>query len=334
MKKECMQFCVECRAKRAYGMRRIPYKKCIREKEYVFEITEAFCETCGEPVGVPGLMDRNAMEIERQYREAEGIVSVDEIGRLMEVYNLGKAPLSYALGFGEITITRYLTGQVPSKEYSAIIKRALESPAFMAEKLRENKEKVGEAAYKKATDAIKNLKPLFALSEKMLLTISYIFNKAEEVTPLALQKMLYYAQGLHMVLNGSALFDEDCEAWAHGPVFREVYEVFKNFKYNPIDDTRFAMLQNRFHELSDAECRVIDLVAESFGMYSGKTLEQITHGEAPWKEARGNCLPEDPSDEVISKESIQSYFEDVAKEYEISSVEGIREYIRSKLVSV
>ena len=202
----------------------------------------------------------------------------------------------------------------------------------MAERLRENKEKVGDAAYKKATEAIKSLKPLFSLSEKMLLTISYIFNKAEEVTPLALQKMLYYVQGLYMVLNGSVLFEEECEAWAHGPVFRAVYDVFKNFKYNPIDDTRFAMFQNRFHELSDTERHVIDLVVETFGMYSGKTLEQITHGEAPWKDARGNCLPEDHSDEVISKEAIHHYFEEVAKEYEIGCVEGIREYIQSRLL--
>ena len=333
MKKECMQFCMECREERTYGMRRIPYQKCIREQEYTFEITEAFCETCGAPINVPGLMDRNAAEIDRQYREAEGIVGIDEIAHLADVYRLGKAPLSYALGFGEITITRYLAGHVPSKAYSDIMKRALESPMFMAEKLRENKEKVGDAAYKKATDAIEELKPLFALSEKMLLAISYIFNKAEEVTPLALQKMLYYVQGLHMVLNGGALFEEDCEAWAHGPVFREVYEVFKNFKYNPIDDTRFVMFQNRFRELSDTECHVIDLVVESFGMYSGKVLERITHGETPWTEARRNCLPGDSSNEVITKDSIRSYFEEVAKEYEISRVEGIREYIQSRMAS-
>ena len=127
MKKEFMQFCIECRTERAYGMRRIPYKKCIREKEYIFEITEAFCETCGEPVNVPGMMDRNAAEIDRQYREAEGIVSVGEIEHLMDVYNLGKAPLSYALGFGEITITRYLTGH--SKE-AKMIWKSLQSCCF------------------------------------------------------------------------------------------------------------------------------------------------------------------------------------------------------------
>ena len=34
----------------------------------------------------------------------------------------------------------------------------------------------------------------------MLLTISYIFKKAEEVTPLALQNMLYFIQGIYMFL--------------------------------------------------------------------------------------------------------------------------------------
>ena len=107
--------------------------------------------------------------------------------------------------------------------------------------------------------------------------------------------------------------------------------MFKSFKYNPIDDTRFAMLQNRFHELSGEEKRVIDLVLDSFGVYSGKVLERITHAEAPWKGARENCFPGEPSAEVISKESIKSYFAEVAKTFELDNVKGLKEYIFSKL---
>lgn len=331
MAKERTGFCIECREETTYQLQRVLRTKCIREKEYVFEILEAVCEKCGEPVNIPGLMDRNAQEIDRQYRLQEGIVSIEDINNLMAVYKLGKAPLSLALGFGEITITRYLAGQIPSKEYSDIIRRALESPEFMVDKLNENMDKIGETAYRKATNAANELGPIFALSEKMLLTISYIFKKAEEVTPLALQKMLYYIQGIYMVLFNTELFCEDCEAWAHGPVYADVYEVFKNFKYNPIDDTRFAMFQNRFNELSDNEKSVIELVVESFGMYSGKALEQITHGETPWIDARDNCLPGEPSNEVISKKAIRDYFLEVSKMFEIDKVSGIKEYINSRL---
>ncbi len=334
MAKERTQFCTECREETMYRIQPILCRKCIKDKEYEFIISEAVCEKCGENVNIPGLMDSNAQEADRQYRLQEGIVSIDDIYDLMEIYKIGKAPLSLALGFGEITITRYLLGQVPSKEYSDIIRKALESPAFMIEKLNENIDKIGETAYKKTMNAAKEVEPLFALSEKMLLTISYIFKKAEEVTPLALQKMLYFIQGIYMVLFDMELFSEECEAWAHGPVFKDVYEVFKNFKYNPIDDTRFSMFQNRFNELSDNERKVIDLVVESFGMYSGKTLEKITHSETPWRDARINCLPGEPSNEVISKETIKKYFSEIAKNYKIDSVDGIKQYISSRLQMV
>jgi uncharacterized phage-associated protein len=134
-----------------------------------------------------------------------------------------------------------------------------------------------------------------------------------------------------MVRFDEGLFDEECQAWAHGPVYKEVYDVFKNFKYSPIEDTRFAMLQNRFYELSEDEKQVIDLIVNSFGMYSGKTLERITHEEDPWKDARVACLPGERSNVMISKESIKQYFFKLSKKYEINSVCGVRAYINDRL---
>ena len=91
----------------------------------------AVCAECGEEMSIPGLIDKNVQEIDEQYRAAEGLVSIDDIERLMKIYKIGKAPLSLALGFGEVTIPRYLEGQVPSKEYSDIMKTALSSPAYL-----------------------------------------------------------------------------------------------------------------------------------------------------------------------------------------------------------
>ena len=112
----------------------------------------------------------------------------------MELYNIGKAPLSIVLGFGEITITRYLLGQVPSKEYSNIIRNALSSPVYMEQKLLENKDRVALAAFKKSMKRVSELKNIFIISNKMIGVISYIFEKLDEVTPLMLQKLLYYIQ--------------------------------------------------------------------------------------------------------------------------------------------
>ena len=172
-------FCIECRNETEYVLQKRRIVRMIRDREYSFEITMAICSQCGEEMSIPGLIDRNVQEIDEQYRETEGIVTVKDIERLMKLYKIGKGPLSLALGFGEVTIPRYLEGQIPSKEYSDIIKSALSSPAFMREKLAGNREKLTDAAYKKAMAAAEGLEVLFCVSEKMLGVIACIFEELE-----------------------------------------------------------------------------------------------------------------------------------------------------------
>ena len=124
-------FCIECRKETEYVLQKKNIRKTVRDKEYQFTITAAVCAECGEEMSIPGLIDENVREIDEQYRHAEGIVSVEDIANLMKIYKIGKAPLSLCLGFGEVTIPRYLEGQIPSKEYSDIIRFALTSPPYL-----------------------------------------------------------------------------------------------------------------------------------------------------------------------------------------------------------
>lgn len=73
-----------------YRIQPVLCRKRIRDKEYEFIISEAVCEKCGEPINIPGLMDRNAQEVDRQYRLQENIVSIDDIYDLMEIYKIVK----------------------------------------------------------------------------------------------------------------------------------------------------------------------------------------------------------------------------------------------------
>lgn len=326
-----MDFCIECRKETEYMLQKRRIVRMIRDREYTFEITAAICGECGEEMSIPGLIDRNVQEIDEQYRETEGIVTVKDIERLMKLYKIGKGPLSLALGFGEVTIPRYLEGQIPSKEYSDIIKSALSSPAFMREKLAGNREKLTDAAYKKAMAAAEGLEVLFCVSEKMLGVIACIFEELEEVTPLMLQKLLYFIQGIYSALYGKPLFEEDCRAWVHGPVYPEVYTLFRDFKYNPIDDVRFGLLKGTDDVLTEEERDVIDRVVNTFGIYGGKVLERITHNEEPWKSARKGYGDQVPSSELVSKDSIRKYYERVNEVYGVGSEEGVREYIRHML---
>lgn len=329
--REKMDFCTECRKDTEYVLKKKTITKTIKDTEYQFEVTTAVCAECGEEISIPGLIDRNIKEVDVQYRMVTGIVTTEDIGKLMKIYQIGKAPLSLALGFGEVTITRYLAGQVPSKEYSDIIRAALTSPSYMKRLLTENKDRIADAAYNRAMTAAASLENLFSVSEKMLRVISYVFEKLEEVTPLMLQKLLYFIQGIYSALYGRPMFAEDCEAWVHGPVYPEVYNLFRDFKYNPIEDARFAVLYGTAEKLTEEEKKVIDLVLDTFGVYGGKTLERITHSERPWREARKGYDDNIHSNAMLKKESIRAYYGEVDEKYGIDTKEGIRAYIRDRL---
>jgi uncharacterized phage-associated protein len=56
------------------------------------------------------------------------------------------------------------------------------------------------------------------------------------LSPMKLQKPLYYAHGWHLALtrSGSPLVSEQPQAWEHGSVFPSIYHEFKDFAGRPI----------------------------------------------------------------------------------------------------
>ena len=92
------------------------------------------------------------------------------------------------------------------------------------------------------------------------------------------------------------------------------------------------LLYHGIHEtvaLDEHEKMVIDLVINTFGKYSGKVLEDITHEENPWKNARMGYEASEPSREIISKDEIKNYFESVADKYGVDTEEKLNCYIQS-----
>ena len=320
-------FCRKCGKETGYLLKKMDVIKTVKDKEYTFEITMAVCGVCGEELRVPDLAAQSEQEMDEQYRSAEGLVSIEDIERLMKIYRIGKAPLSLALGFGEITIPRYLEGQVPSREYSDVVRATLSSPTYMKRKLMENKDKLTDAAYRKAISAADDMESLFSLSDKLTGVIAYLFREMGEISPVMLQNLLYFIQGVYSALYGKPVFDEDCRARAEGPVYPAVYELFRDFLFNPVEDARFALFEGAEAVLTEEEKRVVSLVANTFGIYGGKVLKQITRKETPWKEAREGYDDGIPSDELMPKERIMEYYENVDRKYGINTEDGINTYI-------
>lgn len=57
------------------------------------------------------------------------------------------------------------------------------------------------------------------------------------LTPLKLQKILYYVSATYFKKTGELLFNESFEKWQYGPVVTSVYHNFKSFGINHIANT-------------------------------------------------------------------------------------------------
>jgi uncharacterized phage-associated protein len=59
-------------------------------------------------------------------------------------------------------------------------------------------------------------------------------NKISDLTNLKLQKLMYFAYGVHLSLFGERLFRDEIQAWKLGPVIPSVYKEFKDHRNSPI----------------------------------------------------------------------------------------------------
>ncbi len=118
----------------------------------------------------------------------------------------------------------------------------------------------------------------------------------ELITNLKLQKLLYYTQGCVLALTDKPLFDEEIEAWEHGPVVPEIYHEYKMYSKSGIE------FDEPFDEnLIDRDIKnILESVYNEFGQYSVWKLRNMTRSETPWKETAKN--------NNISKCLIKEYF--------------------------
>lgn len=100
------------------------------------------------------------------------------------------------------------------------------------------------------------------------------------ITQLKLQKILYYIQGKYLALYHRPLFRENIEAWAYGPVVREVYVKYVSKGALPLK----LDVSDPIPQLNTLEKRCIDSVLDEKLQYSASALVRMTHAESPWAE--------------------------------------------------
>jgi len=111
----------------------------------------------------------------------------------------------------------------------------------------------------------------------------------DQLSPMKLQKLVYYAAGWFAGYTGNPLVDEAPQAWQYGPVFPSLYQEFKEFGSGAISKkaTVFDFSKFNFVEAAEPEDsavrKFLENVWDSYGKYTGIALSEMTHAAgSPW----------------------------------------------------
>lgn len=129
----------------------------------------------------------------------------------------------------------------------------------------------------------------------------------EGLTHLKLQKLLYYAQGISLSLNNNVLFNDQIEAWNHGPVIKSVFEKFckKGRNEITIEDSPSSVDVIRKIEADTPVREALNMTYDNFAIYTAWQLRNMTHEKGtPWYQTY-----KPGKNKKISVDLIKKYFD-------------------------
>lgn len=131
------------------------------------------------------------------------------------------------------------------------------------------------------------------------------------VTPLKLQKLLYFIHADYMCRHGAPLIREEFEAWAYGPVCPSVYAQFKEFSRSPITkravtfDPRTRSSSVIIANISEPFSHVVKPIFDIYIGVDAGILSSMSHRRGgPWDQARKQFEAHRNINRVISDEMI------------------------------
>ena len=144
-----------------------------------------------------------------------------------------------------------------------------------------------------------------------LIEVVVLYCKANglRISPLKLQKVLYYIQAWHIAkFSKETLFDELPQAWVNGPVYRSVYNKYRDsffrsedIKYDLKGKNAESLLEKKIEslKLDKEQLSVINSVLKFYAPQEEGTLVLKTHTDKPWNRARKGLEPFERSTNII-----------------------------------
>ncbi len=136
--------------------------------------------------------------------------------------------------------------------------------------------------------------------------------RLRNLTPMKLQKLLYFLQSWHLVRNDEPLINDTFHRWTYGPVIPSLYYEFKEYGAQPIAtygghlamrDGAYTRVRTIVGDSDEDTWNLIDEIIRVYGDYSGAQLSAMTHtADSAWCVSGpddGGAIPEESMKQCI-----------------------------------
>lgn len=261
------------------------------------------------------------------YRIKNNLLTSAEIKQIRNKYQVTQSELSFLLGLGEITITRYETKQIQEISNDNLLKEINNNAILALNLLEKNQEKFSEKRYIEILEIIKKvideetfqylneqeiICKYINYTEKNLLNgncllninklksvLAYITKQMKEVKKVVLMKLLWYIDSLYFKEFNKSITGLVYIHMPFGALPIASDELLKlssiNYKtfYNNDEYIEYSITNNPEYKivgLSKSEKIIIDKVIEKFKNYRSSEISEYMHNEDAYIKTNPNDI--------------------------------------------
>lgn len=270
---------------------------------------------------VPGkVLNRNLLRVRDAYRSTHSLLTSIEIKEIRSNYKLTQSELSFLLGWGEVTITRYESKKIQDSTYDQFLRLARDNPSFALESLIKNADKFEDKRFIEIRNHLKEvvlkddnkslkfqeLKNIYLKYDeatefngyklididKISQVIGYFAEKTRFLYKVKLMKLLWYADVVFFAKHNNSMTGLVYEHRNYGALpigFNEIIQlptvsVEEELVYDNIAYKINSLTKINLQLLSHEELIVLDSIVAKFKDTKGKAIVDYMHQEKAYKE--------------------------------------------------
>jgi len=292
-------FCASCNAFVDYMTHYEDVTQKVKEDTFTLNVGVPRCAICQHEVFVEEVDQKTQEHFFNAYREKHHIIGVDEIIAIRKRIGLNQRDFSRLLGLGEISISRYELGSLPSQAISTLIQSS-QSIKAVKSMYETNSDSISELGKKKIESFLaKHTTDMYtgncSFNSQKLYELTYVLTKEshinnEKMYPTKMNKLLFYVDFLYYKLFNRSVTGTTYLKLPYGPVpkFSDYhYEMNSLITLEAEDEKRWMVPKNSdviISKLSDKEIRLATSIYAFFSKHKSKDISEYSHLEKGWIE--------------------------------------------------